>query len=35
VKLLLDTQILLWAAGQPKRLSAAARKLLSNPGQLQ
>jgi PIN domain nuclease of toxin-antitoxin system len=30
VKLLLDTQILLWAAGQPDRLSAAARKLLSN-----
>ena len=31
MKLLLDTQILLWAAGQPQRLSAAARKLLSNP----
>lgn len=31
MKLLLDTQLLLWAAGQPKRLSAAARKLLSNP----
>jgi len=31
VKLLLDTQILLWAAGQPDRLSAAARKLLNNP----
>jgi PIN domain nuclease of toxin-antitoxin system len=31
VKLLLDTQILLWAAGQPKRLSAAARKLLNDP----
>jgi len=30
VKLLLDTQILLWAAGEPERLSAAARKLLSN-----
>jgi PIN domain nuclease of toxin-antitoxin system len=30
VKLLLDTQILLWAAGQPERLSAAARKLLNN-----
>ena len=30
MKLLLDTQILLWAAGQPERLSAAARKLLSN-----
>jgi PIN domain nuclease of toxin-antitoxin system len=31
VKLLLDTQLLLWAAGQPERLSAAARKLLDNP----
>jgi PIN domain nuclease of toxin-antitoxin system len=31
MKLLLDTQLLLWAAGQPKRLSAAARKLLSDP----
>ena len=31
MKLLLDTQILLWAAGQPKRLSAAARKLLNDP----
>jgi PIN domain nuclease of toxin-antitoxin system len=31
VKLLLDTQILLWAAGQPARLSTAARKLLNNP----
>jgi PIN domain nuclease of toxin-antitoxin system len=31
VKLLLDTQILLWAAGQPERLSASARKLLNNP----
>ena len=30
MKLLLDTQILLWAAGQPARLSAAARKLLSD-----
>lgn len=30
MKLLLDTQILLWAAGQPERLSAAARKLLNN-----
>jgi PIN domain nuclease of toxin-antitoxin system len=30
VKLLLDTQILLWAAGQPERLSAPARRLLSN-----
>jgi PIN domain nuclease of toxin-antitoxin system len=32
VKLLLDTQILLWAAGHPNRLSAAARKLLGDPG---
>jgi PIN domain nuclease of toxin-antitoxin system len=31
VKLLLDTQILLWAAGQPERLSVAARKLLNDP----
>lgn len=31
MKLLLDTQILLWAAGQPERLSAATRKQLSNP----
>jgi PIN domain nuclease of toxin-antitoxin system len=31
VKLLLDTQLLLWAAGEPKRLSAAARKLLNEP----
>ena len=28
MKLLLDTQILLWAAGQPERLSVAARRLL-------
>ncbi len=31
MKLLLDTQLLLWAAGQPARLSAAARKLLNDP----
>jgi PIN domain nuclease of toxin-antitoxin system len=31
LKLLLDTQILLWAAGQPERLSAAARRQLNNP----
>jgi PIN domain nuclease of toxin-antitoxin system len=31
VKLLLDTQILLWAAGQPERLSTAARKQLNSP----
>ena len=30
MKLLLDTQILLWAAGQPERLSAAARRLLND-----
>ncbi|MCT7374809.1 type II toxin-antitoxin system VapC family toxin [Chelativorans salis] len=28
MKLLLDTQLLLWAAGQPERLSATARELL-------
>lgn len=31
MKLLLDTQLLLWAAGQPERLSAAARKQIKNP----
>jgi PIN domain nuclease of toxin-antitoxin system len=31
VKLLLDTHLLLWAAGQPARLSHAARNLLDNP----
>ena len=31
MKLLLDTQLLLWAAGQPERLSAAARKQIRNP----
>jgi PIN domain nuclease of toxin-antitoxin system len=31
VRLLLDTQLLLWAAGQPERLSAAARRLLNDP----
>lgn len=31
MKFLLDTQLLLWAAGQPERLSAGARKLLNNP----
>ncbi len=31
MKLLLDTQLLLWAAGQPERLSAAARKQLRSP----
>lgn len=32
MKLLLDTQLLLWAAGRPERLSARARKLLDDPG---
>jgi len=31
MKLLLDTQLLLWAAGQPERLSPGARKQLNNP----
>ncbi len=31
MKLLLDTHLLLWAAGQPDRLSANARKLIDNP----
>ena len=31
MKLLLDTQLLLWAAGHPKRLSPMARKLLHDP----
>ena len=31
MKLLLDTQLLLWAAGQPERLSKSARKLLDDP----
>lgn len=31
MKLLLDTHLLLWAAGQPERLSAAARRQLSDP----
>lgn len=30
MKLLLDTHILLWAAGQPNKLSGAARKLLDD-----
>ncbi len=32
MKLLLDTQILLWAAGEPDRLPATARELLTDPG---
>ena len=31
MKLLLDTHLLLWAAGQPERLSAKAKKRLSDP----
>jgi PIN domain nuclease of toxin-antitoxin system len=31
MKLLLDTQLLLWAAGDPSRLSAAATALISEP----
>ena len=32
MKLLLDTHLLLWAAGEPKRLSRRARVLIDNPG---
>ena len=31
MKLLIDTHLLLWAAGRPERLSAAARDLLDDP----
>lgn len=31
MKLLLDTHLLLWAAGEPDRLSAEARSLIDNP----
>ena len=31
MKLLLDTHLLLWAAGQPDQLSATARRLLEDP----
>lgn len=31
MNLLLDTHLLLWAAGQPDKLSAAARALLDDP----
>ncbi len=31
MKLLLDTHLLLWAAGEPERLSAQARKLIDTP----
>jgi PIN domain nuclease of toxin-antitoxin system len=30
VKLLLDTQLLLWAAGQPERLPVAARRMIDD-----
>jgi PIN domain nuclease of toxin-antitoxin system len=32
MKLLLDTNLLLWAAGKPRRLSKRARTLIENPG---
>lgn len=32
MKLLLDTHLLLWAAGEPRRLSRRARGLIDNPG---
>jgi hypothetical protein len=31
VKLLLDTPLLLWAAGQPERLSARTKRQLNDP----
>ena len=31
MKFLLDTQVLLWAAGEPARLPASARRLLNDP----
>lgn len=31
MKLLLDTHLLLWAAGEPRRLSKQARALIDNP----
>jgi PIN domain nuclease of toxin-antitoxin system len=31
MKFLLDTHLLLWAAGQPERLSQPARELIENP----
>ncbi|MGA9042762.1 MAG: type II toxin-antitoxin system VapC family toxin [Terriglobales bacterium] len=31
MKLLLDTHLLLWAAGEPRRLSKPARTLIGNP----
>ncbi len=32
MKLLLDTHVLLWAAGDPARLPAAARAMIEDPG---
>ena len=32
MKLLLDTQLLLWVAGQPERLSSKAKRQLNDPG---
>lgn len=32
MRLLLDTHLLLWAAGEPDRLSARARTLMDDPG---
>jgi PIN domain nuclease of toxin-antitoxin system len=31
MKYLLDTQLLLWAAGEPRKLSRAARRLINDP----
>jgi PIN domain nuclease of toxin-antitoxin system len=31
MKLLLDTHLLLWAAGEPRRISKAARSLIDDP----
>jgi PIN domain nuclease of toxin-antitoxin system len=31
MKLLLDTRLLLWAAGEPNRLSPTARRLINSP----
>ncbi|OUM00638.1 type II toxin-antitoxin system VapC family toxin [Variovorax sp. JS1663] len=31
MRLLLDTHLLLWAAGTPKRLSASTRKMIESP----
>ncbi len=32
MRLLLDTHLLLWAAGEPAKMSKAARRLLADPG---